>query len=79
VPGGPAIPVPFGFEESGTAAAAYLITTVVLWAGHRLPLRLMRFLDDAHRLGLLRAVGPTYQFRHAELQDHLAEVDPHIR
>ena len=38
------------------------------WAPHRL----MRFLDDAHRLGLLRAVGPIYQFRHVEIQDHLA-------
>jgi ketosteroid isomerase-like protein len=34
----------------------------------------MRFLDDAHRLGLLRTVGPIYQFRHAELQDHFAEA-----
>lgn len=32
----------------------------------------MPFLDDMHRLGLLRAVGPLYQFRHAEIQDHLA-------
>jgi WD40 repeat protein len=32
----------------------------------------MSFLDDAHRLGLLRAVGPIYQFRHADFQDHLA-------
>ncbi|WP_275527354.1 hypothetical protein [Herbidospora mongoliensis] len=32
----------------------------------------MDFLDDAHRLGLLRAVGPVYQFRHAVLHDHLA-------
>ncbi|MEU6799270.1 hypothetical protein ABZ907_46935 [Nonomuraea wenchangensis] len=38
----------------------------------RLPWRLMNFLDDAHRLGLLRAVGPVYQFRHAALHDHLA-------
>ncbi|MFI6291282.1 NACHT domain-containing protein [Nonomuraea sp. NPDC050790] len=37
-----------------------------------LPYRLMDFLEDAHRLGLLRAVGPIYQFRHAEFQDHLA-------
>ncbi|MGW7421778.1 hypothetical protein ACWGJB_17200 [Streptomyces sp. NPDC054813] len=37
-----------------------------------LPWRLMPFLDDAHRLGLIRAVGPVYQFRHAEFQDHLA-------
>lgn len=26
----------------------------------------------ADRLGLLRIVGPVYQFRHAALQDHLA-------
>ncbi|RBQ17147.1 hypothetical protein DP939_27105 [Spongiactinospora rosea] len=38
----------------------------------RLPWRFMGFLDDAHRLGLLRAVGPVYQFRHAALHDHLA-------
>ncbi|MET9793873.1 hypothetical protein [Streptomyces canus] len=37
-----------------------------------LPFRLMPFLDDAYRLGLLRTVGPVYQFRHAEFQDHLA-------
>ncbi|TDB76776.1 NACHT domain-containing protein [Micromonospora sp. KC723] len=37
-----------------------------------LPRDLMPFLDDMHRLGLLRAVGPLYQFRHAELQDHFA-------
>ncbi|GAA3604473.1 hypothetical protein GCM10022419_106500 [Nonomuraea rosea] len=38
----------------------------------RLPRQIMLFLDDAHRLGLLRAVGPVYQFRHAALHDHLA-------
>ena len=46
-------------------------------AFHReVPVRLMPFLDDAHRLGLLRAVGPVYQFRHAEFQDHLAALYP---
>jgi hypothetical protein len=38
----------------------------------RLPWRIMDFLDDAHRLGLLRTIGPVYQFRHADLHDHLA-------
>jgi hypothetical protein len=53
---------------------AYLIATYRLaWAGH-LPRKLMPFLDDAHRLGLLRAVGPHYQFRHADLHDHLANT-----
>lgn len=39
----------------------------------RLPWKTMEFLDDAHRLGLLRTAGMVYQFRHAELQDHLAK------
>jgi hypothetical protein len=43
-------------------------------AKHRLPWLFMEFLDDAHRLGLLRAVGATYQFRHGELQDYLADT-----
>jgi hypothetical protein len=38
------------------------------------PLRLMNFLDDAHRRNVLRTVGPVYQFRHARLQDRLAAV-----
>ena len=37
------------------------------------PIRLMRFLEDAHKRGVLRTVGPIYQFRHARLQDRLAE------
>ena len=32
----------------------------------------MRFMEDAHQRGVLRAVGPIYQFRHARLQDRLA-------
>ncbi|MGN9844184.1 NACHT domain-containing protein [Nonomuraea sp. H19] len=57
---------------------AWLVCTMAvarLALEHRLPWRLMDFLDDAHRLGLLRAVGPVYQFRHAALHDHLAAAD----
>jgi hypothetical protein len=39
----------------------------------RMPWRLMPFLSDAHRRGALRQVGAVYQFRHAVLQDYLAE------
>jgi hypothetical protein len=39
----------------------------------RTPLRLVRFLEDARDRNVLRAVGPVYQFRHARLQDRLAE------
>ena len=37
------------------------------------PLRLVRFLDDAHRRGVLRQAGAVYQFRHARLQDRLTD------
>jgi hypothetical protein len=36
------------------------------------PWRVMPMLEDCFRLGLLRTVGPVYQFRHAALQEHLA-------
>ncbi|MDF5757268.1 NACHT domain-containing protein [Spongiactinospora sp. TRM90649] len=51
---------------------AYTLTVPRLATRGRLPLRAMGFLEDAHRLGLLRAEGPYYQFRHIELQEHLA-------
>jgi len=75
--GGRTIPVAFGFGGSGTAGAAYCVATFSLWTRHRLPLRLMGFLDDAYRLNLLRTFGSTYQFRHKELQDYFAEAYEH--
>jgi len=38
----------------------------------RLPWRVAAFLEDAYRRGVLRRVGPDYQFRHARLQERLA-------
>lgn len=55
-----------------TCWPTFVMASLRLGAQRRLPLRLMGFLDDAYRLGLLRVVGPVYQFRHAALQDHLA-------
>ncbi|MFJ8934388.1 NACHT domain-containing protein [Streptomyces sp. NPDC102365] len=52
----------------------YTATRLLLAARGRLPWRLQHFLDDAHRLGVLRQVGPIYQFRHARLQEHLART-----
>ena len=43
-----------------------------LAASDRTPVRLMWFLEDARSRGILRTVGPVYQFRHARLQDRLA-------
>ncbi|GAA4856237.1 NACHT domain-containing protein [Saccharopolyspora cebuensis] len=57
------------------AGLIYGGVVVVLALRRRVPLRLMRFLDDAHRIGLLRAVGPVHQFRHAEVHDHLARAE----
>jgi hypothetical protein len=42
-----------------------------------LPINLMRFLEDARTRGLLRTIGPIYQFRHATLQDRLAGTTNH--
>ena len=42
----------------------------------RTPVRLIRFLEDARSRGVLRTVGPVYQFRHARLQDRLAGREP---
>jgi tetratricopeptide (TPR) repeat protein len=54
---------------------AFLIASGWLAASRRFPWRLMAFLEDAYRLGLLRVVGSAYQFRHAQLQDHLVHRD----
>ncbi|MFH8371150.1 hypothetical protein [Streptomyces sp. NPDC018031] len=59
-----------GFTHSATWSAA-----LACWQLRRrygTPLRLLRFLDDAHRRGVLRTVGPVYQFRHARLRERLA-------
>ncbi|MFE7128527.1 NACHT domain-containing protein [Streptomyces sp. NPDC057617] len=43
----------------------------------QLPLRLLDFLEDAHRRGVLRQSGGIYQFRHIELRNRLA-ADTHV-
>ncbi|MGP4000344.1 NACHT domain-containing protein [Streptomyces sp. 8N706] len=40
----------------------------------RLPWALVAFLEDACERGVLRQAGAVYQFRHAQLQDHLAHA-----
>ncbi|MFI9816593.1 hypothetical protein [Saccharothrix variisporea] len=58
------------------ASGRYLVAVAVLSVRRRVPVRLLGFLDDAHRLGVLRRSGAVYQFRHAALQDHLARTRP---
>jgi DNA-binding SARP family transcriptional activator len=50
----------------------YFVHHAWLAATGRLPWRLMHFLDDAHRRGVLRQAGGVYQFRHARVQERLA-------
>jgi hypothetical protein len=50
----------------------WLLTRSWLALRRRLPWRLMDFLAEAHELSVLRQAGPVYQFRHIELQRHLA-------
>ncbi|SDD77186.1 NACHT domain-containing protein [Glycomyces harbinensis] len=56
-----------------TGVWAFALACIVLAIRGRGPLRLMRFLDDAARRGVLRQSGPVYQFRHTRLQTYLAE------
>jgi hypothetical protein len=66
---------------TGTGTAVWLtyskvgpviVAQLYLANRHRVPVRLIRFLSDARSRHVVRTVGPTYQFRHAALQDHLA-------
>lgn len=58
------------------ASVAFGVARLWLAAHSRLPLRLMTFLEDARRRGVLRQVGATYQFRHARLEERLASRPP---
>ena len=71
-----------GLALGFTIGLVYLISAVA-WSRWRiihlilamfgfLPWRLMSFLQDAHRRGILRQAGAVYQFRHLELQHRLA-------
>ncbi|SIM79383.1 hypothetical protein SAMN04489832_2088 [Micromonospora cremea] len=64
-----------------TTSAWSQLVVARLWLAYRgwIPLRLMAFLQDAHKLGVLRQVGPLYQFRHALLQERLAQPEPTSR
>ncbi|MFJ1768025.1 tetratricopeptide repeat protein [Amycolatopsis sp. NPDC088138] len=58
-----------GLREWLRFRAAHFGLALLGW----LPWRLRHFLQDAHARDLLRPAGVVWQFRHALLQDHLAE------
>jgi hypothetical protein len=60
----------FGFYHA--ASPRFYIVSWWLALRRRAPWRLARFLDDAREKGVLRQAGPTWEFRHDLLKDHLA-------
>jgi hypothetical protein len=78
---GIAAAVIIGLISSAINAAwpCYGIAWIGLGLRRRLPWRLMGFLADSHRRGVLRQVGAVYQFRHIELQHRLANPDAEKR
>lgn len=50
----------------------FVLARASLAARRRLPWRLVGFLGDAHRRGVLRVSNGVYQFRHVRLQERLA-------
>jgi transcriptional regulator with XRE-family HTH domain len=64
--------VPLGGLMGGSAVWPFFLCIVQLWIRGLVPLRLLRFLEDACDRHVLRTTGPVYQFRHARLQDRLA-------
>jgi MFS family permease len=68
---GPAAGIVGGLMYNRTWSAT--LAFMQLAARRGTPAHLMRFLEDARDRNVLRSVGPVYQFRHARLQDRLAE------
>ena len=68
------LPIGFLFALARSVCMKFLVTRIRLAVTGRVPWRLMSFLADAHeRRGVLRQAGAVYQFRHIDLQRHLAE------
>lgn len=83
-----AVAVAVGIVLVGFFGGILGVLSGVIWAGAwrrylatllctrgRLPWRLGRVLAWAADAGLLRVAGNAYQFRHRELQDHLADAE----
>ncbi|GIG56015.1 hypothetical protein Lfu02_03870 [Longispora fulva] len=60
----------------GEAWLRFTIARFALAAQGELPWRLVRFLADARRRGMLRQTGAAYQFRHLRLQERILAAYP---
>jgi hypothetical protein len=64
--------VVFGFAVLGTRTWAWLLVLrAALGVSRRLPFRLLRFLEDGRRRGVLRGSGGYYQFGHVVLYERI--------
>ncbi|MFJ2136414.1 NACHT domain-containing protein [Streptomyces sp. NPDC087845] len=61
-----------GFGRRRSSWAVFIRAKAYLVRHHHVVRNLMPFLEDAHHRGVLRQVGAVYQFRHIDLQRHLA-------
>ncbi|AKU17307.1 NACHT domain-containing protein [Luteipulveratus mongoliensis] len=59
-------------ERVGVIAVAHLVVAQLISRG-RLPWQVIPFLEEACNRGVLQRVGPAYEFRHADLQEVLAD------
>ncbi|TDV57454.1 hypothetical protein CLV71_101325 [Actinophytocola oryzae] len=66
-----------GVSAASATISTAMFTFIRISRTHRTPLRLVAFLEDARRRHILRVTGDAYQFRHAKLQDRLAESYRH--
>jgi hypothetical protein len=66
--------IAFGFGLASGSMPKVSLTELVLATTGAGRVKFTRVLEDAHHRQALRQAGAVYQFRHAELQDHLAEI-----
>ena len=59
----------------GLEALNHFILRLILWYSGHLPVRCVRFLNDAVELIILRRIGGGYIFVHQHLQDYFANQD----
>jgi hypothetical protein len=62
------------FARTLSPRAQTQMAVLQLWLRRKAPRRLVPFLEEARKLDVLRSAGPVYQFRHARVQDVLADL-----
>jgi len=66
-----------GLMATGASASGKFVMTRVWFAARgSAPLKLMEFLQDAYKRGVLRQINGYYEFRHRILERYLAEPVP---